>query len=75
MFNKQTKTSSITDILQSFDKIETIIKVLKQTIFEDKDLFDTKDTENLYSVLLREMSYTKSKITQMENDTKEKITL
>jgi hypothetical protein len=60
-------SSNFTEILDSLDKMETITKVLNQTIFEDKE-FNAADSQNLCSVLLREINYTKSKISKLENN-------
>ncbi len=52
------------DAISSLNKMETITKVLNQTMLEDCD-FDAIDNKNLCSVLLREISYTKSKLSKM----------
>ena len=56
----------LSDVLGSLDKMETITKVLNQTIFEDKE-FNIGDSQNLCSVLIREINYTKSRISQISN--------
>ena len=58
--------SELSEVFESLDKIETITKVLNQTMFEDKE-FNATDSQNLCSVLLREIDYTKSKISELEN--------
>lgn len=55
------KSEELSEITSSLDKMETIIKVLNQTISEDCE-FNKGDSQNLCSVLLREINYTKSKI-------------
>lgn len=49
------------EAINSLNKIETVTKVLNKTITEDLN-FDILDNQNLCSVLLREISYTKSKL-------------
>ncbi len=61
-----TVSGELSDIIDSLDKMETVTKVLNQTIFEDKD-FNIGDSQNLCSVLLREINYTKSKISKLSN--------
>jgi len=58
----------LSEVLGSLEKMETIAKVLNQTIFEDQD-FNADDSHNLCSVLLREINYTKSKIAKFESNT------
>jgi len=60
-------SNELSEVLGSLDKMETITKVLNQTIFEDKE-FNASDSQNLCSVLLREINYTKSKISKIENN-------
>lgn len=60
-------SSDLSEVLGSLDKMETITKVLNQTIFEDKE-FNAEDSQNLCSVLLREINYTKSKISKLESN-------
>lgn len=55
------------DILCDMDKIETVIKVLNQTLFEDKD-FNIQDSQNLCSLLYEKFCKTKSKLTKFEDD-------
>ena len=57
-----TKPEDLSEAICSLDKMETITKVLHQTVFTDKD-FNIEDYQNLCGVLLREISFTKSKIT------------
>ena len=57
-------TVDFSEVLCSLDKMETITKVLNQTILGDCD-FNNEDSKNLCSVLLREISYTKSKLTKI----------
>lgn len=65
--------NNLSEILCSLDKIETIAKVLNQTLIEGYD-FDTNDSQNLCSVLLREISYTKTKISKLgEKQNSQKI--
>jgi len=52
---------SLSEIECSLDKMETITKVLEQTMSEDGE-FSMGDCQNLCSVLLREINYTKSKL-------------
>ncbi|MBO6087075.1 hypothetical protein J6P92_01860 [bacterium] len=54
--------NKLSEVVQSLDKMETITKVLNQTMLED-DEFNTVDSRNLCSVMLREINYTKSKLT------------
>lgn len=56
----------ISDVKVSLDKIETIVKVLNQSML-DVNEFNAKFGLNLCSVLLREIDYTKSKIIKIEN--------
>lgn len=56
--------TELNDAICSLDKVETITKVLNQTIIDDCD-FNSADTKNLCSVLLREISYVKSKLSNM----------
>ncbi len=60
-------SSELLEVLGSLDKMETITKVLNQTVFEDRE-FNVADSQNLCSVLLREINYTKSKISKIENN-------
>ena len=60
-----TMTRELTEIINSLEKMETLIKVLDQTVFEDKN-FNAIDSQNLCSVLLREINYAKSKISNIE---------
>jgi len=61
-----TVSDEFTEILCSLDKMETVTKVLNQTMFEDKE-FNAEDSQNLCSILLREINYTKSKISKIGN--------
>lgn len=56
------ESEELSEIKCSLDKMETITKVLNQTMLED-DEFNAGDSQNLCSVLLREINYTKSKLT------------
>ncbi len=53
-------------ILCSFDRLETLTKVLKQTLTENYD-FEKKDSHNLCSVLLEEIRFTKEKLNRFES--------
>lgn len=55
------ETDELADIICSLDKMETITKVLNQTMLTDED-FSVADNQNLCAVLLREINYTKSKL-------------
>ena len=48
-----------------FDKISTITKVLIQTLVENSD-FEIRDTQNLCSILLKEVKNTKNKLNNFE---------
>ena len=60
-------SGDLSDAINSLEKMETITKVLDQTVFTDK-YFNIEDYQNLCSVLLREINYTKSKISHIENN-------
>lgn len=60
-------SGELAEVLCSLDKMETITKVLNQTMFEDKE-FNAEDSQNLCSILLREINYTKSKVSKVENN-------
>lgn len=53
-------------ILCQFDKIETVAKVLNQTLLENCD-YDIKDSQNLCSLLIQEIISVKSKLNGFEN--------
>ena len=55
------ETEELSEIGRSLNKMETITKVLSQTISDDGD-FSAGDSQNLCAVLLREINYTKSKL-------------
>ena len=55
------ESKELTEIVRSLDKIETITKVISQTISDDCE-FSSGDSQNLCLALLREINYTKSKI-------------
>jgi len=61
-----TVSAEFSEVLNSLDKMETITKVLDQTVFGDKE-FNITDCQNLCSVLLREIDYARSKISKFEN--------
>lgn len=67
MSEKILEDSQFVDALCAVDKVETVAKVLNQTLYENSD-FDAKDSQNLCSVLLREISYTKSRLSIVENN-------
>ena len=54
-------SDELSEVLASLNKMETIVKVLSQTMFEDSE-FNAVDSQNLCAVLLREINYTKSKL-------------
>lgn len=56
-------SDELPEILCSLDKMETVAKVLNQTMFEDKE-FNAEDSQNLCAIILREINYTKSKISK-----------
>jgi len=56
--------NNLEDVICSLNKMETIAKVLNQTMLEDYD-FNAGDSRNLCSVLLREINYTKSKLSKI----------
>ena len=60
-------SSELLEVLGSLDKMETITKVLNQTVFEDRE-FNVADSQNLCSVLLREIKFTKSKLSKILNN-------
>ena len=62
-----TVLENLSEIICSLDKMETITKVLDQTVVSDND-FDIADRKNLCSVLLREIDYTKTKISNIKNN-------
>ena len=59
------ESDELSKILHSLDKMETITKVLNQTMSEENE-FSADDSQNLCSVLLREINYTKSKFQRVE---------
>ena len=61
-----TTSKDLSEVICSLEKMETITKVLDQTVVADKD-FDVIDCQNLCAVLLREINYSKSKISKFEN--------
>ena len=60
------EADELSEIEHSLNKMETITKVLNQTMTEE-DEFSTNDSQNLCSVLLREINYTKSKLQYPKN--------
>lgn len=54
-------------ILCKFDKLETVAKVLNQTLLENYD-YELKDSQNLCSLLIQEISATKLKLNDFESD-------
>ena len=64
----------LAEAICSLDKLETITKVLDQTLYEDTN-FDIKDSQNLCSVLLREICYTKVKLSKADKSSTEKTPL
>ena len=59
------ESGELSELICSLNKMETITKVLEQTMLED-DEFSASDSQNLCSVLLREINYTKSKIQEIK---------
>lgn len=53
-------------ILCQIDKIETVAKVLNQTLLENCD-YEIKDSQNLYSLLIQEITSAKNKLNCFEN--------
>jgi hypothetical protein len=59
------ESNELSEIVCSLDKMETVAKVLNQTMVENED-FNVGDSQNLCSVMLREINYTKSKLQKVK---------
>lgn len=64
-------SNNLAEALCCLDKIETLTKLLSQTITEKSD-FQTKDSLNICSILLFCIKDTKKILTNLENSTPEK---
>ncbi len=64
--NKEKYSDELCEILCSMDKIETLIKLLKLTLFENSD-FQIQDCQNLCLIIEKIFQETKLKTTILEN--------
>ena len=62
----ETLEEELCNILCNFEKISTISKVLNQTLIENSD-FEIRDSQNLCSILLEEITNTKLMLNNFEN--------
>lgn len=64
--------NNLSEALCCLEKIETLTKLLQQTIVEQTD-FNQKDSLNICSILKFYTNETKSKLNSVENSVSEKI--
>lgn len=64
--------NNLSEALCCLEKIETLTKLLQQTIVEQTD-FNQKDSLNICSILKLYTNETKSKLNSVENSVSEKI--